>query len=153
MALLPKNVENQINGLSVGGLWIFALVLVASVTMLIINAVYFFKVYNDYDDSLNEFWSRTGALLLAIFNVFFAVLLFIVFYNVGASLIKKQIPADDATCITTLGGVLDKDGRPNEKFNTYLKKLGLKVGVTDPSSSSYNGVSDPGSMPPGVVFE
>jgi hypothetical protein len=151
MALLPKNVESQIEGLSIGGLWIFALVLIASVTMLIINAVYFFKVYNDYDDSLNEFWSRTGALLLAIFNVFFAVLLFIVFYNVGASLIKKQIPANDATCLKTLNLDIEPDsGLPNPKFAGILEANGIAFASTDTRKTGYrSGITGPGPLPEG----
>ena len=67
-------------GISTTALVIFLIVLLVSTIMLVVNGVYFIKVFNgSTDEDINQYWSRGGSLALAIFNIFFAILLFIEF--------------------------------------------------------------------------
>jgi len=124
-------------GVSTTGLVVFLIILMIAVIMLIVNAVYFFQVYNGASDAdMNLYWSRSGALTLAIFNVVFAVLLGIEFFIVLKILLTRN-QINDPSCIKSIGGAIGDDGLPNAALASILDGKDLAYASSDQSRSGY----------------
>jgi hypothetical protein len=141
-------------GISTSGLVVFLIVLMLSVIMLIVNAVYFFQVYNGSTvEDLDLYWSRGGALTLAIVNVVFAALLGIEFFIVlKILLIRNQV--NDPSCIKAIGGAIDPvTGLPNENLAMILDGKDLAYASANPNRSGYvPGVKEPGILDANGVY-
>jgi hypothetical protein len=124
-------------GMSKTGLVVFMIVLMIAVVMLIVNAVYFFQVYNGASDQdIEIYWSRPGALALAIFNVIFAVLLGILFFFVLRNLIGKDKPG--VSCIQDFNAILDSEsGLPTGKFAEILEERDLAFASANAERDGY----------------
>jgi hypothetical protein len=142
-------------GVSTSGLVLFLVVLMISVIMLIVNGIYFVKVFDgSNDEDLNNYWSRGGALTLAIFNFVFAALLFIEFIIVINVLIKKNTNFDEAVCLKSIGGSIDKtSGLPNGNLATALSDANLAYTTADKTKLGYvTGVANKGSLPTSGLY-
>jgi hypothetical protein len=135
-------------GVSTTGLVVFLVVLMVAVIMLIVNAVYFFQVYNGASDAdMNLYWSRSGALTLAIFNVVFAVLLGIEFFIVLKILLTRS-QINDSSCIKAIGGAIDPEtGLPNAALAKILDGKDLAYASADMDKQGYvTGINKPGKL-------
>jgi hypothetical protein len=135
-------------GVSTSGLVVFLIVLMVSVIMLIVNAVYFFQVYNGSTvDDIDQYWSRGGALTLAIVNIVFGVLLGIEFFIVLKILLTRS-QINDPTCISAIGGAIDpRTGLPNENLAMILDGKDLAYASSNPNRSGYvSGIKDAGAL-------
>ena len=144
-------------GVSTSGLVLFLVVLMISVIMLIVNGIYFVKVFDgSNDEDLNNYWSRGGALTLAIFNFVFAALLFIEFIIVINVLIKKNSTFDETVCLKAIGGSIDKtSGLPKEGGNlaNALSDANLAYTTADKTKLGYvTGVANKGSLPTSGLY-
>lgn len=141
-------------GVSTSGLVVFLVVLIVAVAMLIVNGVYFIKVYDgSNDEDLNNYWSRGGALTLAIVNFFFAVLLFIEFYFILRIILNKNTK-DDSSCIKNIGADIDPiTGLPNPKLTKVLEQANLAYATANPRKSGYvEGIPRAGVLENGIYI-
>lgn len=135
-------------GVSTTGLVVFLVILMIAVIMLIVNAVYFFQVYNGASDAdMNTYWSRSGAMWLAIANVIFAVLLGIEFFIVLKILLTRS-QINDPSCIKAIGGAIDpKTGLPNDDLASILDGKNLAYASADPDRAGYvTGINKAGKL-------
>ena len=141
-------------GVSTSGLVVFLIILMIAVIMLIVNAVYFFQVYNGASDAdMNLYWSRSGALTLAIFNVIFAVLLGFEFFIVLKILLTRS-QINDPSCIKAIGGAIDPiTGLPNPALASILDGKDLAYASADTDKSGYvTGIEKAGVLDKGGRF-
>jgi hypothetical protein len=143
-------------GISTTGLVVFLIVLMISVVMLIVNGVYFIKVYDSSnDEDLNNYWSRGGALTLAIFNFLFAALLFIEFIIILRIILTRN-SLNDPTCLRAIGGNVDPISglpKPDNPLDRALKQANLAYTTANPSKTGYvEGVSSSGALDSGLYI-
>jgi hypothetical protein len=139
-------------GVSTSGLVIFLFILIVATAMLIVNGVYFFKVYNgSTDEDMNNYWSRGGSLALAIINVVFAVLLGIEFFIILKILITRS-EITDPSCIKAIGGAIGPDGLPNATLSEILSEKDLAFASGNPDLSGYVTGVKPGRIPSDGVY-
>jgi hypothetical protein len=141
-------------GVPTTGLVIFVVVLLVATVMLIVNGIYFIKVYDgSTDEDLNNYWSRGGALTLAIVNIVISALLFIEFIIILSVLLKKN-KLDDPTCLKAIGGNVDKNtGLPTKNLEKVLKEANLAFTTGNPNKTGYiEGVPGSGPLQSGSLY-
>jgi hypothetical protein len=134
-------------GIPTSGLVVFLVVLLIATVMLVVNGVYFIKVYDgSTDQDLNNYWSRGGALALAIFNIIFSILLFIEFVIILSVLVKKN-SLNDPECLKAITKVDPVSGLPDPKVVDKIIEAKLAIATADRTKTGYvTGISGPGPL-------
>jgi hypothetical protein len=125
-------------GISTSALVVFLMVLLVSTIMLIVNGIYFIKVFNgSTDEDINNYWSRGGSLTLAIFNIFFAILLFVEFLII-LTIILRRNSYDDPACLKGLTEIDTISGLPtSKKVNEKLAEANIAYASANPEKTGY----------------
>lgn len=124
-------------GIPTSGLVVFLVVLLIATVMLIVNGIYFIKVYDgSTDEDLNSYWSRGGALLLAVVNIIIASLLFIEFIIILRVLINRN-SFDDPECLKNITSINPVSGLPKDEVIKKFKEANIAIATADRTKTGY----------------